>query len=147
MYLDDFLYLSNAQALTLAATTSASSTYYIDMLSTGYGHNDELFVQFLTNTAFSVTANASVTFYLQIAADTSFATAAYVVEQRQLMQQMATTGQVVYCAKLPMTIFKRDPAGLGYRYLRAQVQSTVGASGNLDIILLKDVDMTLDKIL
>ena len=147
MYLDDLLYLSNAQALTLVATTTASSTYYIDMLSTGYGHNDELYVQFLTNTAFSVTAAASITFFLQIAADTAFATAAYAVEQRQTMQQMATTGQVVYCAKLPMTIFKCDPAGIGYRYLRVLYQATTGATGNIDCILLKDVDMTIDKIL
>ena len=147
MYLDDFLYLSNAQALTMVATTNVSSTYYIDMLSTGYGHNDALYVQFLTNTAFSVTAAASITFFLQIAADTSFATVSTIVEQRQIMQQMATTAQVIYTQKLPMTIFKRDPAGVGYRYMRAQYQCTTGASGNLDVLLLKDVDMTLDKIL
>ena len=147
MYIDDLLYLSNAQALTLVATTSASSTYYIDMLSTGYGHNDELYVQFLSSTAFSVTAAGSITLFLQIAADSSFATAAYVVEQKQIYANLATAGVVIYTQKLPMTIFKKDAAGVGYRYLRALYQATTGASGNIDCILLKDVDMTLDKIL
>jgi hypothetical protein len=147
MYIDDLLYLSNAQALTLVATTSASSTYYIDMLSTGYGHNDEVYVKFLTNTAFSVTAGASVTLYIQIAADSSFATAAYAIEQRQGSGNMATAGTVIYITKLPMTIFKKDAAGVGYRYMRAHVQSTSGATGNLDIFLVKDSDMTIDKIL
>lgn len=147
MYIDDLLYLSNAQALTLVATTSASSTYYIDMLSTGYGHNDELYVKFLTNTAFSVTSGASITLYLEIAADASFATAAFAVEQRQGSGSMATTATVIYITKLPMTIFKKDAAGVGYRYLRAKVQSTSGATGNLDIFLCKDSDMTIDKIL
>jgi len=147
MYLDDLLYLSNAQAITTVATTSVSSTYYIDMLSTGYGHNDSCYIVFLTNTAFSVTAAASITFFLQIAADTLFATAAYAIEQRQLIAQMATAAQIVFSTKLPMTVFKKDPAGVGYRYLRALYQTTSGCTGNLDVFLAKDLGMTLDRVI
>jgi len=147
MYIDSNLYLSNAQAITTVATTSVSSTYYIDMLSTGYGHNDELYIVWLTNTAFSVTANASITLFLQIAADAAFATASYLIEQKQIMQQMATTAQIIYSTKLPMTIFKKDPAGVGYRYMRALYQTTSGSTGNLDCFLAKDLGMTMDKLI
>lgn len=147
MYIDSNIMLMDAQSLTLVATTSASSTYYIDMLSTGFGHNDELYVQFLTDAAWTVTASASVTFILEFAADSSFATASEIVTQRQLQQSMATGSLVIYTRKLPADIYKKDPAGVAYRYLRAKVQSTVGSNGTLSCLLVKDIDMTMDKVL
>jgi hypothetical protein len=147
MYLDSNIMLMDAQSITLAATTSASSTYYIDMLSTGYGYNDEVYVEFLTDAAWSVTASASVTLILEFAADAAFATASEIVSQRQLQQNMATGSLLIYAQKLPASIYKRDTAGVAYRYLRAKIQSTVGSSGTLSCLLVKDIDMTIDKLL
>ena len=154
MIIDNLLILSDAQtAVTVAATTS---TYYIDMLAAGFSHNDELYAQFLVDTAFSVTAAASMTMAIVISSETTFASQS-IVASRTLnvdsIKSAATTiaaGTVLATLKLGPNLFKQDPGAgtASYRYLFATLSSTVlMADGKFDCRLVKDIDMTMDRIL
>ena len=156
MIIDYQLVLSDAQtATTVAATTS---TYYIDMLSAGFSHNDELYAQFLVDTAFTVTAASSITMSIIISSETTFSSQSLVCSRVINVDNFTTTaatntiaaGKVLATLKLGPDLFKQDPGAgtASYRYLFATFAGSVTmASGKFDCRLVKDIDMTMDKVL
>lgn len=159
MYIDSLTILSDAQSL--AAAAQATSTYYIDLLATSYAHNDDLYAQFLIDTAFTVTAAASLTMAIVISNETTFSSTSTVVSRSinwdSFTTSSATTtaaaGQVLATLKLPPEVYKLDGGVAngtlsGYRYLYATYTGSVASSGGkIDCRLVKDIDMTMDKIL
>ena len=79
MYIDYQAYLSTRQDLTAAAPATATSTYILDTIQSGWGANDEIYARFQVGTAFAGSAASSMTIAIQIAQDTGFATAITVV--------------------------------------------------------------------
>jgi len=147
MYIDSNLIFSDAQSI----TTTGSSTYYVDMLSTGFGHNDELYIQFLVDTAFTITSGASITMALMMANETTFASNAVVATKNLLWDSTtATAGYVLWTAHIGPDIYK--PGSISgtdspFRYL--YVQYTLAdkvAAGKIDARMVKDIDMTMDKV-
>lgn len=146
MYIDNNLILSDAQSV----TTTATSTYYIDMLSTGFGHNDELYAQFLVDTAFTITSGASITVALMVANETTFSSTSVVAMKTILWN--STTASADYMLanmKIGPDIYK--PGSISgtnspFRYLYATYTPVGGvvASGKFNARLVKDIDMGLD---
>lgn len=149
MLIDNNLYLSDAQTITATGT----STYYIDMLSTGFGHNDELYAQFLVNTAFVVTAASSITMAIWIANETTYASASLVssriVKWSDVTTLTGTAGAGVVLATLHLgpNVYKQDGT-TPFRYLYAiYTLSDAVSGGKIDGYLIKDIDLTMDKVL
>lgn len=140
MLIDNYLVLSDAQAI----TTGSTSTYYIDMVAAGTAAGEDLFAQFLVNTAFAGTTTGTFNLILQIAQDTSFATMLEVA--RRLVGPGVTdlAAGSVHNIQLPVSMMTS-----GYRYLRANYTCTTQSfsAGKIDARLVKDVDITMDKLL
>lgn len=148
MLIDNNLYLSDAQAV----TTTGTSTYYIDMLSTGFGHNDELYAQFLINTAMVVTAASSITMAIWVANETTFASQTLVASRLILWSTVTTltgtvgAGVVLATMHIGPDIYKQDGT-TPYRYLYARYTlDDLISGGKIDSYLVKDIDMTMDKV-
>lgn len=149
MYIDNNLILSDAQSITATAT----STYYVDMLSTGFGHNDELYAQFLVDSTFTTTAGASITLGIVIANETTLASQSNVVSKSVLWTTAtAASGAVLATLKIGPDVYK--PGSISgvdapFRYLFAvyTLAGGVVSGGKIDCRLVKDIDMTMDKVL
>ena len=147
--LDYNLILSDAQSV----TTGATSTYYVDMLSTGFGHNDELYAQFLINTAFTITSGASITCAIMIANETSLASKAVAVSKIVMWDSTnASANYPIATLKIGPDVFKRGSitgVDAPFRYLFAEYTLAGGAvaAGKIDCRLLKDINLTMDKVM
>lgn len=132
MYLDKYLLLSDAQAI----TGSSNSENTIDTLAAGSAVEANPILHLLVDTAFDGTAGSSVQFILQTSSDNSTW-----VNLDSITKSIAdlTAGAVINM-QLP-------PTGL-LRYIRAYytVTGTVSA-GAVTAFLAKDVDVTMDKAL
>ena len=140
MYIDDFLVLSDAQAITL----TTDSTNYIDTLAAGWAENDEVYAKFQVDTLFAGTAGTTIQLAIQIAQDVAFATL-ITVATYNLALASATAGAVPFIVKLPSNLVTT-----GYRYIRAYYTVTTSGSltaGKIDCRLVKDVDVLLNKVL
>jgi hypothetical protein len=145
-YIDYNLILSDAQSL---AAITATSTYSVDMQAAGFGHNDELYVQFLVNTAFTITAGASITMALWVSNETTLSSLSLAATKIVKWDSTnASAGAVLATMHIGPDILKYDSGGGSYRYLYAiyTLSSTVSV-GKIDAYLLKDIDMTMDKVL
>ena len=145
MYIDSNLILSTAQAITVAAT----STYYIDMLSTGFGHNDELYAQFYVDTSFTITSGASITLTIMLGNETTFASTSVAVMKTVLWNSTtASSGYLLATMHIGPDVYKQDGDN-PFRYLYATYALPGGAvsAGKIDARLVKDIDMTMDKVL
>ena len=137
MYRDDFMDLSDAQAITV----TTDSTNYIDTLAAGWAEDEEMYVKFQINTAFVGTTAATLQMAIQIAQDTAFATVLTVLFIN------ATTASLpagaVWAVKLPSALVTK-----GYRYIRAYytVTGNTYTAGKIDAALCKDVDVFLETI-
>jgi hypothetical protein len=151
MYIDYDLRISTAQALTV----TTSSTSYVDCVQAGWGANDEVYARFMVQTLFAGTAASSVTFAIQIAQDTLFATVLTVVSVQKLASTL-TAKSIPLVVKLPVAMITGQTGGdtlynalnLPYRYLRAYYTVTVTGSltaGNITCDLVKDTGVTIDK--
>lgn len=153
MYIDSNLILSDQQTV----LTTATSTYYVDMLSAGFGHNDELYAQFIVDgTNLGVTTTASLTLAIWVANETSLASQSLVIERKLLMSEVPgissttiATGNVLATMHIGPDVFKLD-AGSGdvkpYKYIYARYTCSVAMTGAFSCLLLKDIDMTMDKV-
>lgn len=137
MILDKSLVLDDAHAV--SATTASDS--YVDTLAAGTAYNEDLYVQFLIDTAFTFsTANGTLQLVLQSAADAAFGTMG-------LSMTLSNTGTATHLAAQKCFQAKLIP-GLS-RYLRAYytVTGTLVSTGKIDCRLVKDIDITMDLIL
>jgi hypothetical protein len=134
MYIDDYLILSDAQALTV----STNSTNVVDTLAAGHGHNDMVWAKFQVDTLFVGTAGTTVQLAIQASAAGSVFTTITSVD---VALASLTAGAVPFVVKIPLGV---------YRYIRAYYTVTVSGSlsaGKIDCRLVKDVDVTEDRIL
>jgi hypothetical protein len=135
MYIDYDLRISNGQALTV----TTSSTSYIDAIQAGWGADAEVYARFMIGTAIAGTAASSITFAIQIAQDTAFATVLTVVTVSKYVAQM-TAKSIPLVVKLPVAMMTGQIQGdtlysssaatgyLPYRYVRANYTVTVSGS-------------------
>jgi hypothetical protein len=143
MYIDYQARLSDKQDLTNSSVGgTATSTYILDTLQAGWGQNDEVYVRFQVGTAFAGTATSSVTFGIQIAQDTAFASATTVIQKTVSTVAKLPKNNIPLVAKLPMEMMTNTLQGdtlyapttvngnLTYRYVRAIYQVT-GTGCNL----------------
>jgi hypothetical protein len=150
MYIDYDLRLSNAQALT--ASTQSSS--YIDAIQSGWGANDELYARFVVTTAFTGSATGSVTFAIQIAQDTAFASVLTVVTLTKIVSQL-TAQAVPLVVKLPVAMMTKQmqgdtlysPNDVPYRYIKAYYTLGSNAAGSVTCSLVMNTPTTIDKAL
>jgi hypothetical protein len=134
MYIDDYLILSDAQALTI----STNSTNVVDTLAAGHGHNDMVWAKFQVDTAFAGTAGSSVQMTIQTSAAGSTWTD---LCSASVAITALTAGAVPYAVKLPLGVA---------RYIRAYYTVTVSGAltaGKMDCRLVKDIDVTMDRTL
>lgn len=152
-YVDYDLLLSNAQAI----TASTQSTSYVDAIQAGWGQNEEVYAKFMVTTAYSGTAGNSVTFAVQIAQDTTFATM-LTVASAILGSTNLTAKSIPLVVKLPAAMMTGQlgksggdiyqPDKLPYRYIRAYY--TLGESHttiSVSCMLMKDTQVTIDKVM
>jgi hypothetical protein len=140
-YLDAFLLLDDAATLRV---TGASSNY-IDSLAAGWGADDELYAKFQVDESFAGTVGATIKFAIQIATDTAFATVKTVVTSDSFTHAQLTAGKTMWAVKLPADMMTN-----GYRYIRAYNTCALPGSitaGKITCALVKDVDITMDKVL
>ena len=142
MIIDKNLVLSDAQTITV----TTNSTNIVDTIAAGFAFNDEVWAQFLVDTLFAAgTAGTTLVLALQMAQDTAFATVSTILSKTLSAAAVATWGAAGKCYnfKLPT-----DVATLDYRYLRALYTVTNAFSaGKIDCRLVKDIDITMDKVL
>ena len=150
MFLDYQAILDDAASITAAG--NPTSTYYIDMLSTGFGHNDECYAQFLIDTSFTITAGASITCAIWVANETTFSSASLVASK--IVKWDSTTASAKYVLAtlhIGPDVYKQNWSSTTdspYRYLYAIYTLTTAVSaGKIDCRLVKDIDMTMDKVL
>ena len=130
MMLDYNLVLSDAQAITVTAT----STNILDMVATGFAHNDELWAQWLVDTVFAGTAGTTLDLSIQIAQDSAFATVITLLlgSVTHVSVSLGLAAGYVFSYKLPPAIRRA-----GYRYLRGYYGVTGGYSaGKIDLRLV-----------
>jgi hypothetical protein len=132
MYIDDYLILSDAQALTV----STNSTNVVDTLAAGHGHNDMVWAKFQIDTLVAGTAGSTVQMAIQ-----SSAAGSVFVENCVISVNIADMiVGAAWAIKLPLGIA---------RYIRAYytVVGGVNSAGKIDCRLVKDIDQTMDKVL
>lgn len=150
MFIDYDLRLSNAQAL----TASTQSSYYIDSIQSGWAANDELYARFQVSTAFTGSATGSVTFAIQIAQDTAFASVLTVVSVVKIVSQL-TLGTIPLVVKLPVAMMTKQmqgdtlysPNDVPYRYVKAYYTLGSNAAGSVTCNLVMSTPTTIDKSL
>lgn len=151
MYIDNLNVLSADQALAAVVAGGATSTYYVDMLAAGFGHNDEVYAQFLATSAYTATAGASLTVSIVIANETTFASRSVVVAKPIYLAATGDANTVLATLKLGPDLFKQGSISgtdAPFRYLFATYTLTNAvASLTVDCNLVKDIDMTMDKVL
>jgi hypothetical protein len=155
MYIDYQARLSDKQSL-VAAGSAITSTYILDTIQSGWGHNDEVYARFQVGTAFVATAACSLTLAIQIAQDTAFASLLTVVSKTQACHGIAKNS-LPLVVKLPVAMMTNQLAGdslygpsnqLPYRYVRALYTTTDGVStGTMSCILVLAAQTTVDRAL
>ena len=134
MFIDDYLILSDAQAITI----STNSTNVVDTLAAGHGMNDMLWAKFQVDTTFAGTAGTTVQMIIQTSAAGSVFTE---LCSANVALASLTAGAVPFAVKIPLGVA---------RYIRAYYTVTVSGSltaGKIDCYLVKDIDVTMDRTL
>jgi hypothetical protein len=154
MYIDYDLRLSNKQDISGAAG-SPTSTYAVDSIQSGWGHNDEVYARFMIQTAVAASASSSVTFAIQIAQDTAFGTAITAVSVIKNAADL-TAKAIPLVVKLPVAMMTGvtggdtlyNPNNLPYRYIRAiYTTGTASTAGKVTCDLVYSSAVTIDKAL
>jgi hypothetical protein len=152
MYLDYQLRLSSSQSVGSAAA-GHTSTYFIDAIQSGWGHDEELYARFMVQTAFAGSAGSSITLAIQIAQDTAFATVITVISVVKAATSL-TAKMIPLVAKLPVAMMTGqtggdtlyNSTGLPYRYIRGLYTTTFALSaGALTVDLVKSSVTTIDR--
>ncbi len=127
MILDDYLKMSEAQAV----TSSAASTSYIDTLAAGDSYEGAWLYILVDTTTDSAGDAAVITFSLQTDDNSSFSSATTLVSSGEIVQATAVAG---YVYKV------RIPAG-AERYLRVYYSIATAdlSAGKFDAYIVKDV--------